>query len=71
MAFLMGVVTQEELEELRRRGWKDEDPPPGYEYEEREGDVFRLFWVDNDLFKIMSGPDWDLGEKTEELKEAT
>lgn len=71
MEFLMGAVTQEELQELRRRGWEDEDPPPGYGHDGEDGEVFRLFFVDNDLFKIMSGPDWDLGEKTKELKEDT
>lgn len=70
MAFLVGIVSQEELEELERRGWETEEPPnsflAGGEYKDgpdRDG-VWVMFWVDNSLFNIMSGPDWDKAEET-------
>ena len=64
MAWLIGQTTAAERRELERRGWKLEDPPDGLLGEEETDDNRTVaVFVDNDLFKIMSGPDWDTGEK--------
>lgn len=86
MAYLLGLVTPEEAEVLRRRGWRLETSEEmvkeildtAIECRERQGEVLgpsmrRLreslvgVFVDNDLYNIMSGPDWD---KSEELRES-
>lgn len=75
MAYLVGYVTQAEKEELERRGWEVEDakdynligpPGPGCllsgEYaaaHEADGSEAVVIFVDNDLFSIMDGPDWE------------
>lgn len=60
MAWILGSVSREELKSLKAAGWEDEDPPVGFENEDYDGDnVMRMFWVDSDVFTIMSGPDWD------------
>lgn len=64
MALIIGQVTQEELAKLRSYGWKDEDPPSAC-VPEGDADQTRMFYVDNDVFKIMTGSDWD---KTERAK---
>jgi hypothetical protein len=71
MAFLVGLVTPDEETELKRRGWVIEDPPSDLREEATEDppqDGMRvvMVWVDNDLFTIMDGPDWDKGPPTEE-----
>lgn len=58
MAWIIGGVTKEEAEELKRRGWdllKPESVLPPF-----PKDTVAVF-VDNDLFKIMNGPDWEGG----------
>lgn len=61
MAWIMGHVTKEELRKLREIGWEDEDAPKelvkGLKLDENE--CYRAFFVDNDVFKIMTGPDWE------------
>ena len=61
MAWIMGLVTNEELKRLRDIGWEDENPPEelvkGLDIDESK--CYRAFWVDNDVFKIMTGPDWE------------
>lgn len=60
MTWITGTVTKEELEELVARGWEPEEAPPqmteGAELE--EGERICMFYVDNDVFSVMSGPDW-------------
>ena len=71
MAFIVGYATNEEVTELERRGWEVEDAqkynlvgedpeflvgtPP--EAQER---VIAIF-VDNGVFDVMNGPDWEKG----------
>ena len=67
MAWIIGIVTADELTSLRQRGWEDCDPPEQMlgEDEQRgvaDASVTRAFFVDNDVFSIMSGPDWDMSE---------
>lgn len=60
MAYIVGLVTPEEEEELERRGWVIESPPTELRTE-GEGDGMRtiMVFVDSNLFTIMDGPDWD------------
>ena len=70
MAFLVGYVSPEEKAELTRRGWEVE-PAERYnligdldEYllgGPHGDDEAVVIFVDNDLFSIMDGPDWDKG----------
>ena len=58
MAWIVGLVSQKELEDLRKKGWKDEDPPAAYVSEAEtavtEEDMrTRAFYVDSDDYKIM------------------
>ena len=69
MAYIVGYLTKEEADELERRGWELEPPPAELvcddDYvDEREmnGYRMRMVWVDNSMFDIMNGPDWDKGE---------
>lgn len=62
MAWLIGQVDEDERKELERRGWKVEPVANiGLAQSEWGGDCVSVF-VDNDLFKIMSGQDWAKGE---------
>ena len=63
MPWIIGSVNKDELERLRKIGWKDEDPPKSLIYEDevagKSEDVTRAFFVDTDLFVIMTGKDWE------------
>lgn len=65
MAYIIGLVTPEEEAELTRRGWEVE-PAPGVDFDTgtawRYPNRMRMVWVDQDMFKIMDGPDWDKGD---------
>jgi len=64
MAWIIGTVSPSELAELRERGWQDEAPPESFcsedEVQGNGEDVTRMFYVDNDLFSIMTGPGWEV-----------
>ena len=66
MAYIVGLLTEEEERVLKARGWDLEaaprelvprDPPTFApdDYPSR----FRMVWVDASMFQIMIGPDWD------------
>jgi len=66
MAYIIGQATDAEIEELKRRGWDIEEPPPDYTTEDVSKNIGEpleekmiMIFVDQDLFKIMSGPDWE------------
>lgn len=63
MAWIIGLVTEPELDKLRAAGWRDEDPPAELKSENEAGSdkdmVTRSFFVDSDLYEIMTGPDWE------------
>lgn len=68
MAYIIGLLTQEEANELERRGWELEEPPRSLvpkalnKAKKFKNDMFyRMVWVDNDMFAIMNGPDWEKG----------
>jgi hypothetical protein len=68
MAYIVGLLTEQEERLLKARGWDLEaaprelvprDPPTFApdDYPSR----FKMVWVDASMFQIMSGPDWDKG----------
>lgn len=60
MVWIIGAVTLDELEKLREIGWKDEDPPVSLTPEvEEENEQTRAFFVDSDVFNIMTSSDWE------------
>ena len=69
MAWIIGAVSRAEMKELERRGWEIEEPPLAFltsedyeDFHKHEDEVWIMVYVDSDVFKIMSGPDWDKGE---------
>ena len=61
MAWIVGLVSRDELVALRAAGWEDDAPPAGLRPPgETEADelVTRAFFVDSDVYTIMSGADW-------------
>ena len=64
MAYIVGILTATEEAELKRRGWEVEEAPPidfGTGTRSLPSKPMRMVWVDQDMFKIMDGPDWDKG----------
>jgi len=66
MTYIIGQATDAEIEELKRRGWDIEEPPPGYTTEDVSKNIGEplkekmiMVFVDQDLINIMSGPDWE------------
>jgi hypothetical protein len=66
MAYVVGVLSEEEERVLVSRGWEVEPAPrelvpenAGTDTPESQGDRFRMVWVDSSMFQIMNGPDWD------------
>lgn len=61
MAWIIGLVTREELQKLREIGWEDFDPPSDLKPDEEESGsnmVTRAFFVDSSVYEVMTGPDW-------------
>lgn len=65
MAYIVGLLNHEEMIELERRGWELEDAPPGLIPEDTDnpqvGQRMKMVWVDQSMFKVMDGPEWDKG----------
>ena len=68
MAYLVGVVSNKELDTLIERGWDIEIPPLAlidtdhYDVQgvSKDGNSnMIMIFVDSDMFAIMSGPDWE------------
>lgn len=62
MAWITGLVSDAELRKLRAIGWKDEDFPREILSEDaphESVETIRAFFVDSDVFEIMTGPDWE------------
>jgi hypothetical protein len=68
MAYIVGLLSDQEEAELKRRGWEVE-PAPNVDFDTGKTSNFlrsmRMVWVDQDMFKIMDGPDWDKGNTCE------
>jgi len=69
MAYIIGLVTQEEKEELERRGWElspaeevtKEISSVGKDDKIDENLELLGVYVDNNMFSVMDGPDWEKG----------
>lgn len=64
MAYIAGILTEEEEVELVRRGWTVEEAPKELlpdEYYIKGVRAFRMVWCDNSMFDVMNGPDWEKG----------
>lgn len=67
MAWIIGLVSAEELKKLKEIGWHDEDPPAELYFEDLASKIIknphqfktRAFYVDSDVFTIMTGRDWE------------
>jgi len=62
MAWILGSVSPAELEALREAGWCDENPPLDFDQGEYDGEnAIRMFYVDSDVFTVMTGAGWEPG----------
>jgi hypothetical protein len=66
MAYVIGLLGEEELAELESRGWEFEDCPAqliprDIPVDERR--KMKMVWVDAGMFDVMSGPDWEKGRQ--------
>jgi len=69
MAYIIGLVTQEEKIELERRGWEfnsvedlvKEINSVGKNDKIDENVELVGVYVDNSMFSVMDGPDWEKG----------
>jgi hypothetical protein len=73
MAWIIGIVTDEECKRLQEIGWEDCDPPKEMLSEDELRGTFkdsktRAFFVDNDVFSIMTGPDWEQPNDKDQLR---
>jgi len=68
MAYIIGLAGEDQIKELERRGWEVEDAPK--EFTDSQGALpknmfedcrYIMIFVDNDLFSVMDGPDWEKG----------
>ncbi len=63
MAYIVGLLSPEEKQELERRGWEIEAAPKDLiPPEPTPGKEMAMVFVDTSMFDVMSGPDWDKGE---------
>ena len=71
MAYLIGIVSEEEAATLKARGWELGDFDDDFigeisrQIEENTNgtpEKMVVVYVDNNLFNVMSGPDWDKSE---------
>lgn len=64
MAYIIGLLSPEEEAELKRRGWTVE-LAPNVDFDTGNSSHLphrmRMVWIDQDMFTIMDGPDWDKG----------
>jgi len=68
MAYIVGLLTKDEADQLEARGWKLESPPAGLIPDDmplEDRGRMKMVFVDASMFEIMSGPDWDTGKAIE------
>lgn len=64
MAYIVGLLNPKEEKELKRRGWTLEEAPKELIPEDTTpGMQMWMVWVDNNMFSVMDGPDWEKGPK--------
>jgi len=65
VAYIIGLLSEEEEAELVRRGWVIERAPRVFVTRDSpphpDPSRMKMVWVDNDMFSIMNGPDWEKG----------
>jgi len=66
MAWIIGDMTAEEKEALASAGWNTKDTVPEFQSPELEPEELptQEIYVDNDMFDIMTGADWEHVEDT-------
>jgi len=60
--YVVGLITTEEQTALEKRGWQFEPPPKALvpkDIPKHDQRRMRMVWVDSDLYKVMTGPDWE------------
>jgi hypothetical protein len=71
MAYVAGLLSDEELTELESRGWELEDCPvqliPRNMPVDERGRM-KMVWVDASIFEITNGPDREAGNTPQEGK---
>ena len=68
MAYVVGILSEEEMTELKARGWEIEGAPSQLIPDEMplaERGRMKMVWVDASMFEIMNGPDWQRGTDVE------
>jgi len=65
MTHLIGLLSQDEITELKKRGWEIKDPPKelGFKTPSGSNEVNKMVTVNGKMFDIMSGPNWECNEK--------
>jgi hypothetical protein len=69
MAWIIGLVTNDEIKKLKEIGWQDEDPPKELKIACDDLTKTRAFYVDSDVFSIMTGSDWEPHDPQQEVCE--
>lgn len=73
MAYIIGLLSETEQEELERRGWQIEACPPvqsesiSNPLPGGDGRIMKMCWVDSDMFQVMTGSDWEPAPRTKEV----
>ena len=64
MSYIAGILTHAEAAVLKRIGWVLEDAPEELVPEDMDlkNHVFKMVFIDSDMFDVMSGAPWDKGE---------
>jgi hypothetical protein len=60
MAYIIGLLTEEEEKQLKVRGWEVEEAPK--ELADKDAQAagrMRMIWVDANMYSVMTGPDWE------------
>ena len=58
MAYIVGLLTEEEEQELKQRGWEIE-PAPSQLVDAADADRMKMVFVDTNMFDVMNGADWE------------
>ena len=61
MAYIIGILEEDEEEELKRRGWDVEAAPKHFKdtAHPEAWKRMRMVFVDSSMFGVMNGPDWE------------
>jgi len=61
MAYIIGLISPNEIKELEKRGWELEDAPKELiaKIPPESNKTYKMVWVDCSMFDAMTGPDWE------------